>query len=205
MTTEKHRSQQTGTGQHPRLPPCLLWPQLSSYHLSSHPALLPPSQSEPLRGPRRPPDFRSPPSLPRSQLPWLGLSPPEYRSPGRPVTASTSRAGRGSSLPLHVPPLAVSSRVSVSRSLPLSSPPDKVGAGRWGPTSLRDLVRGFALKQRAFAGVEVRHFPSPFSKVNFHDSIFVLAKRQGPHPDPDLGSRPLLPSILSCRCCDVSF
>lgn len=75
MTTEKHRSQQTGTGQHPRLPPCLLWPLLSSYHLSSHPALLPPSQSEPLRGPRRPPDFRSSPSLPRSQLPWLGLSP----------------------------------------------------------------------------------------------------------------------------------
>ncbi|KAH0507328.1 Carboxymethylenebutenolidase-like protein [Microtus ochrogaster] len=51
--------------------------------------------------------------------------PPEYRSPGLPVTASTSRAGRGSSLPLHVPPLAISSRVSVSRCLPLSSPPDK--------------------------------------------------------------------------------
>lgn len=144
VPADRHRA----VSQAPPLPPQASASLLS---LSSHPALLPPSQREPLRDPCRPPDFRSPPPPP-PLLPDSGFS-REYRSPGH-------RRHRQPARPLPVldqappslctagSPLAVSSRASAPAAcLPaclalFTPPPDKVGAGRWGRSSLLNLCVG---------------------------------------------------------------
>lgn len=113
-------------------------PLFPSYHHSSHPALLPPSRSQPLLSP-------------------CGPAPP----PGFPGNSghchSVHFPCRLRLLPPSACPSLPGQLQGVCLLLTCSSPLDKVGAGHWGQTSLLDLACGFARKQRTFAGADMRH------------------------------------------------